>query len=82
MTMIERVARASHDFFRPIYMLPPFDDLPEASKSVMFQHARSILAAMEAPSPAIEAVRTASIDYGSGEVWRMFVKGVLVEKAA
>lgn len=80
MTTIETIARASHEFFQPIYGLPPFDALPADSKSVMLQHAKAILVAMEPPPPAIQAVSISSINYGGEEVWQMFIKACLEEK--
>ena len=82
MPMIETIARASHEFFAPIYRLPPFDDLPAESKSVMFQHAKAILAKMEAPPAAIQTVAISSINYDVAEVWQMFIKACLEEKPA
>lgn len=86
MTMIETIARASHDFFAPIYKLPPFDDLPAESKSVMYQHAKAILTAMREPSQAMADGVDAGPVKGSGSdacaFWRALVDTALEEKPA
>lgn len=82
MTLIEAMAKASHEFFRGVYAgLPPFEDLPLDARSVTLQHAKAILAAMEPPPAAIQTVSISSIDYTNTEVWQMFIKACLEEKA-
>lgn len=58
MTMIEKMARASHEFFRPIYNLPDFDTIPDDAKSMAYQHARAVLGGMDAPSEAMLSALT------------------------
>lgn len=52
-SMVERVARASHEFFRPLYKLPPWEDIPDTHKSVGLQHARALLATMRESTPGM-----------------------------
>lgn len=80
MTMIETMARAAHEFFRPIYKLPPFDDLPADAKSTAFQQAKAVLTGMKASSPAIERVSTSAVSYTNDDIWRMFIDACLAEK--
>lgn len=85
MTMIEQIARASHEFFRPIYKLPPFDELPEDAKSTMFQHAKAILEWLpeELPMPLYDAAKHYCYeDTDPDKVWAAVIKAALAEKPA
>lgn len=53
MNLIERVARASHDFFRPIYKLPPWEEIPPDAHSMALQNAKAILVAIRDPTASM-----------------------------
>ena len=93
MTMIEQMARASHEFFRPIYGLPPFDELPPDAKSTMFQHAAAILAGMREPPASLKrfdapggdvVIWDATCHYCGGAkfIWQAMIDKAIEEKPA
>lgn len=56
MNLIEKAARASHEFFRPIYKLPPWEEIPKDAQSMALQHAKAVLSAIREPTMGMISV--------------------------
>lgn len=64
MSMLDQVAKASHDFFRTQYtLLPPWDELPPEAQNLGRQHVAAILTAMRDPTESMTIAGGEQIDF-------------------
>lgn len=63
MNLIEKAARASHDFFRTKYtLLPPWDELPPSAQDLARDHITAVLVSVREPTDEMVAAAQAKYE--------------------